>query len=331
MIDRRRYLSGFAVLALVLLRLVIGWHFFREGTQKVVYEPHSGQLRMTFSADGFLANAKGPLAGWYRSHVPDDHGWRHLLATPRQNAPGKDDISPYGQWAERIEADWRNVVDSVKALPALSDEQKLRADEILEKWHKALTDYLKAESQAITEYRHELWRLANWRKSPESGALPFVNERIATKETESAKTPATWVSQVQQFDAELRNDLRGLLTQEQQKLALTTAGMDDALRDRREHRLEFTNIFVAILTITVGVCLLLGFFTRTASILGAVFLLGVILAQPPWLPDTAETMPQVIEFTALLVLAGTGAGRWAGLDFFTYALFNRKRGPNTKA
>ena len=33
----------------------------------------------------------------------------------------------------------------------------------------------------------------------------------------------------------------------------------------------------------------------------------------------------VVEFAGLLVLAGTGAGRWAGLDFFTYALFHRDR------
>lgn len=329
MIDRRRHLSGFAVFALVLLRLVVGWHFFREGTQKIVFVPYTGEMRMAFSAERFLASAKGPLADLYLSHVPEDHGWRELLAAPRQNAAEKDDSAPYAQWAERIETDWRNVVDDVKALPALSDEQKKRADEILEKRRKALADYLKAESQAIAEYRHELWRLENWRKSPESGELPFVDERIATKEAETAKTPAPWISQVQQFDAQLRDNLRGLLSQEQQGLALAKTGMNDALRDPREHRLEFLNVAVTIVTIAVGVCLLLGLFTRTASILGALFLLGVILSQPPWMTDTAETMAQVIEFAALLVLAGVGAGRWAGLDFLTYALFNRNRGSKT--
>jgi uncharacterized membrane protein YphA (DoxX/SURF4 family) len=155
--------------------------------------------------------------------------------------------------------------------------------------------------------------------------VPFVDERIATKATETAKTPAPWVSQVQQFDAELREGLRELLTNEQRELALTVKGMDDAVSDPRQKRLHVINTVVTILTIAVGVCLLLGLFTRMASILGALFLLGVILSQPPWLPDTAETMGQVIEFAALLVLAGAGAGRWAGLDFFTYALFNRNR------
>jgi uncharacterized membrane protein YphA (DoxX/SURF4 family) len=325
MFDRRRYLSTFAVLALVLLRLVIGWHFFREGAEKIVYDPHDGQLRTTFSAEGFLANAKGPMANWYSANVPSDHGWRDLLAAPRKNDPTEKGAAPHAAWSERIEADWRNVVDKVKALPALSDEQKKQADEVLESKRKDLAAYFAAESQAIAEYRHELWRLANWRRSPESGKVPFVDERIATKASETAKTPAPWVSQVQQFDAELRDDLRELLTEQQRELALTTAGMDDALRDPREKRLNLINLVVTALTIGVGVCLLLGFFTRTASIVGALFLLGVILSQPPWLPDTAETMPNVIEFAGLLVLAGTGAGRWAGLDFFTYALFNRDR------
>jgi uncharacterized membrane protein YphA (DoxX/SURF4 family) len=325
MIDRRRILSGFAVLALVLLRLAVGWHFFREGTEKVVYDPHDGQLRKTFSAEGFLANAKGPLAGWYRANIPDDHGWRDLLATPRKNDPTEKSAPAFTEWAERIAADWRNVVDDVKALPALADAQKQQADAILEKQRKDLDAYLAAESQAIAEYRHELWRLANWQDSPESGEVPFVDERISAKTLETAKTPAPWVGQVQRFDAELREDLQALLTNEQRELALTTSGMNEALSDPREKRLHVVNTAVTWLTIGVGVCLLVGFFTRTAAIVGALFLLGVILSQPPWLADAAPTMEQIIEFTALLVLAGTGAGRWAGLDFFTYALFNRGR------
>jgi uncharacterized membrane protein YphA (DoxX/SURF4 family) len=322
MIDRRRYISGFAVLALVLLRLVIGWHFFHEGAHKVVYEPRSRQLRMTFSADGFLTNAKGPLADLYRANTPDDHGWRLLLATPRQNKPSPE-AAPYGEWAERIEADWRTMVDKVKALSALSDEQKKQAEAALEKRRHDLSAYLETQAEAIAEYRHELWRLANWRRSPESGNVPFVDERIDAKASETAKSPAPWVSQVQQFDAELRDDLRTLLTKEQRETALTVSAMDDTLRDGRAQRLHLVNVVTTSLTIGVGICLLLGLFTRTASILGALFLLGVILAQPPWIADAAPTMPQVIEFAALLVVAGTRAGRWAGLDFFTYSLFNR--------
>ncbi len=331
MLDRRRYLSTFAVLALVLLRLVVGWHFFREGSQKVAYDPHDGELRMTFSADGFLTNAKGPMAGLYRANAPDVHGWRELLATPLRNEPPAQasESTPYRDWVERIEADWRKVVDEVKAIPALSEDQKKLADEVLDARRKELNDYLAAKSDEIVAYRHELWRLANWRDAPESGEVPFVDERISTKALETAQTPSPWVTQVEQFDTQLRDDLRNLLNDEQRGAALTGASVEDALADPKADRLELINLVVTYLTIGVGICLLLGFFTRLASIVGALFLLGVILSQPPWLPDTVPTMPQVIEFAALLVLAGTGAGRWAGLDFFTYALFNRRRDAQT--
>jgi uncharacterized membrane protein YphA (DoxX/SURF4 family) len=356
--DERRYLSGFAVLALVLLRLVVGWHFFQQGAQKVEYDPHDREWRLgEFSADGFLSNATGPLAPLYRASTPEHHGWRELLASPRQNTPAteaeateqarwqtdyevrraaakdKGELQPvefpesaaYHDWAERIATDWRNMVDEVKAIPALTDEQDKQADNALNARLQNLADYLAANGEAIGEYRHELWRLANWRKSPESGEVPFVDSRISTKATETAKTPAAWVEQVKQFGVDLREDLRDLLTKEQRELALTSSEMDDALADAGESRLHVINLVVTLVTIGVGLCLLLGFLTRFASVVGALFLLGVILSQPPWLPESAVTMPQIIEFAALLVLAGTGAGRWAGLDFFTHALFHRKR------
>jgi uncharacterized membrane protein YphA (DoxX/SURF4 family) len=81
---------------------------------------------------------------------------------------------------------------------------------------------------------------------------------------------------------------------------------------------------VTAVIIGVGVCLLLGFFTRLAAIVGALFLLGVICSQPFWIAESIATINQCIEFAGLLVLAGTGAGRWIGLDYLTYALFHRR-------
>jgi uncharacterized membrane protein YphA (DoxX/SURF4 family) len=358
MFEHRRYLSTFAVFALVLLRLVIGWHFFREGTQKVVYDPRDGELRMTFSAEEFFTRAKGPLSGWYQGSAPDNHGWRQLLATPRRNVPPSEaqaaeqaewqaeyerrraeakaegepapiefpPFAPYREWAERIGGDWRSMGIQMEGIPALSEDgQDQKIDQTIDNYLQRLADYLATQTSAIAEYRHELWRLDNWRKSPESGDVPFVDERIAAKSLETTGTPMPWLNQVKQLRVGLRSDLQAILTDEQRGQALTTAAVEDALSDPRQDRLHLINVVVTCLTIGVGVCLLLGLFTRLASIVGALFLLGVILSQPPWLPDTIPTMPNVIEFAGLLVLAGTGAGRWFGLDFFTYALFNRRR------
>ena len=49
-----------------------------------------------------------------------------------------------------------------------------------------LADYLAGEEEDIADYRHELWRLANWRESPEAGGVPLYGQRIATKTGETA-------------------------------------------------------------------------------------------------------------------------------------------------
>jgi uncharacterized membrane protein YphA (DoxX/SURF4 family) len=98
-----------------------------------------------------------------------------------------------------------------------------------------------------------------------------------------------------------------------------------ATYDSTQARLDKLNIVVTVVTIGVGVCLLLGFFTRLASIVGVLFLLGVIASQPFWIAESVPTINQCIECAGLLALAGTRAGRWFGLDYLTYALFHRNR------
>jgi uncharacterized membrane protein YphA (DoxX/SURF4 family) len=357
MFDRRRYLGTFAVFSLVVLRLVIGWHFFREGTQKVEYDRHDNQLRLAFTAEPFLKQAKGPLDALYQSHMPDDHSAQQLLATPRQDRPPtqqqtaerakwsadyqrrREDAkreagippvefppsAPYFDWATRIADGWRATRDRVKLVPGLSDDQQRDADAALQRRLQQLADYLAGESDSIAEYRHELWRLAKLRSSPEAGDVPFVDERIAAGAAETSGKPAVWLGEVREMETSYHDDLRAILTDGQRGQAPAVAAVESALADVRQHRLETVNLVVTVLTIAVGACLLLGFLTRLASLAGAVFLLGVIASQPPWLYDAAPTMDQLIELAGLLVLAATGAGRWLGLDFFSYALFNRFR------
>ena len=77
----------------------------------------------------------------------------------------------------------------------------------------------------------------------------------------------------------------------------------------------------------VGTCLIVGLFTRTACLGGAAFLLMVYLAMPalPWLPINPRAEghyffinKNLIEMLALLLLATTHSGRWAGLDGLLY-------------
>lgn len=347
MSDRRRILGTFAIGAVVLLRLAIGWHFYRQGTEKFAYDADEGRYRADFSAEGFLAQAKGPLAGWFHAQVPDVHGWSTWLAVARQNRlPTAEEaarqeqwladderaraeaeknnqpaplefppFAPYFDWARQVNEDWSDQLIQLKAVPGLSDEQGDAADQILRTRTQQLANYLASEAEAIAEYQHELSRLKDWQAEPEADGVPFQESRIATKAAETTQSPSRWVSQVRELDHRFHEDLSGLLSDEQRG--------DAAIGDPRSRRLELISAGVAIMIVTVGLCLLLGFFTRLASLAGALFLLAVIASQPPWVPGAAATIEQTVELAGLFVLAGTGAGRWFGLDFFTYALFNK--------
>jgi uncharacterized membrane protein YphA (DoxX/SURF4 family) len=355
--DSRRQLGTFAVVALVLLRLATGWHFYREGSAKLVYDQPEQRFDVDFSADGFLSQAKGPLAELYQSYLPDGHDWKAMLARPRQDGPlnasevaadaewqiafndekAKADAAkqpppvdfkpslPYARWAKRVTDDWQQTLDRVSGLPGVTDEQRTAMRAALAARKKQLAEYLETQAEPILEYQHELWRLKELQKKAEAGTetegVPFVEQQVATALAKSSRDPLTWVRQVNTFDQDYVSDLRAILRANE----ATATAADDALRTSQERQLATVNLAVTILTVSVGVCLLLGLFTRLAAVAGALFLLSVIASQPPWVTGAAPTYYQTVEFAGLLVLAGTGAGRWAGLDYFGYLLFGRRQ------
>jgi uncharacterized membrane protein YphA (DoxX/SURF4 family) len=82
--------------------------------------------------------------------------------------------------------------------------------------------------------------------------------------------------------------------------------------------------------LTVGILLLIGLFSRVASLAGAGFLLGIIATQPIWVPGhDPKIIWNMVEFGGLLVLAATVAGRFGGLDYFLYRLFRRPKESGT--
>jgi uncharacterized membrane protein YphA (DoxX/SURF4 family) len=328
--DSRRELGSFAVLALVFLRLAIGWHFFSEGVEKIDRDPQTGRYRIGFSAAGFLAQARGPLEKMYHSLAPDGHDWQTLLAVPHQNLPpaaeepkAGGDQAPYQNWFARIVADWHAILDQAIALPGLSEQQVRAARAAFELRERQLKDYLASEEGAISQYQHELWRLREWQAQPEATGAPFAQERIAKKDAETTAAAKAWVAQVDQLQQGLVEDLRQSLQPEQPTTTTHDAAIDAAVTIPEQQRLQRVNLAATVLTLGVGICLLLGLFTRLASLAAAVFLLSIIATQPPWLAAAEPTIYQTVELAAVLVLAGTGAGRWLGLDYFSWVLFHK--------
>ncbi len=338
--------------ALVLLRLCVGWHFFSEGIQKVSYDRHSGQWSLDFSAEGFFRGAKGPLAGFFWNRVPGEHDWRNTLATPRELTPSSGEelanwvtgyvkrrqselkngtpteviipeFVPFSAWFENIDIDRRKLQRRFTDVSGLTDEQREQAAEVYERRNRQLADYLAGESVDMQAYQHDLWRLENMAAAPGASEVPFQEERLATKTVETSRAPLKWVASVKQFDKHFATELHSLLSDEQLGSTVEVAA-DAALTSPKAKTFHWMNLAVTGLTICVGCCLLLGLFTRLASVVGALFLLSVMATQPPWVAG-ANTMffsYQLVELSALVFLAAVSAGRVAGLDFILHGLWS---------
>jgi thiosulfate dehydrogenase [quinone] large subunit len=83
----------------------------------------------------------------------------------------------------------------------------------------------------------------------------------------------------------------------------------------------------------VGLLLILGLFTRIASLGGIMFLLLFYFANPPFvgyfysLPTEGSYLivnKNLVELLALVVIFFTGSGRFAGLDRIVHGLFTRR-------
>jgi thiosulfate dehydrogenase [quinone] large subunit len=83
----------------------------------------------------------------------------------------------------------------------------------------------------------------------------------------------------------------------------------------------------------VGVCLILGLFTRLASVAGIGFILLFYLAAPPLIgyfysiPSEGSYLiinKNLVELAALVVVLLTGSGRFAGLDRIVHASIRRR-------
>jgi uncharacterized membrane protein YphA (DoxX/SURF4 family) len=351
------YVPGGLILAIVILRVCTGWHFYREGTKKLATNPVTGKTTIWFSAEPMLKQAVGPLAPLIRQQLPNFHQWETKLAKPwvirpttdeeeaelakwekdyaarRKAAEDKGEEPPfefsphlsYSEWATQVAEDWKATVEAVKAIEGLSEEQEKAADEALEFRRQQLKDFLASEASEIVEWQHELSRLHDWEASAGPQGTPFETERIAEKRAETNAASGAWIAQVRSMELGLHRDLRSLLNAEQSADSAIDEQMDSILADAQDRQLHRMNVAVTGLIIGIGVCLVLGLFTRLASLAGILFLGAVIATQPPWVlgANTTVFYYQLVEIAGLLVLFASAAGRWAGLDFFIRAALGK--------
>ncbi len=289
-----RLLGLIGATMLVLLRVSIGWHFYSEGMDK--------HQKGDWSAAPFFANAKGPLAEDFRQMVWDADGTirRDMDQSKLMMAIYRDEVGRHFGFDETQAAQaQKNYADAVQSQQQVLDDN----------------------NQDLEEYDLGFERLEKLNKDPmRNGVSSMRGQRETIRKERLDKLKPTLAS-IDQVWENYKVAQNSIATSEQIQTHGTIEfnkplGMNTATLDR----------FVPYFDIAIGLCLLLGLFTPVASLAAAGFLFTVFLSQYPPATGPSSSNYQLIECMGCLTLAGTAAGRFAGLDYFLHLLIRKTFG-----
>jgi uncharacterized membrane protein YphA (DoxX/SURF4 family) len=293
---------------LVVLRVALGFHFLYEGVWKIT--------NPEFSAEGFLTQAKGPLAPLFYAMIPDIDGRQRLRV--EKDEKGTKFIS-----GQRYLDAWRNLKDKVVVRYALDDDQKKNVEKINQRYERLLGAYLADNLKAIDGYFGSLDRFekevaegTNW--------AAYQQKRVWDRRMELRQEVNGWLKVIDRMEKAYRDALWSVLKADQRAEGPLPSSWTQK---------DLLNYAVMFSLSAIGLCLILGLCTRLSAIGGGVFMLMVLATQPTW-PPIYPPPPEVVghslivdknfvEMLALFLIATTAAGRWAGLDFFLYTWFGR--------
>ncbi len=288
-----RVLAFVAVVTLILLRVTIGWHFFSEGYDK--YQQGDWDSRP------FFANAKGPFADHFRGIVWDADGIlrQDVEKSTLAFARFRDRVGRHYGFSEaqtrQAQANFATAVEQLKVVLAdnATDLEEIRLGrqrsiELEKDRHRAGVASLAGQTDTI---RSE-W---NAKLRPILSQIDAVWNRY-----EASQNAIASLEQSQQ---------KGFC-----KIDIPrTAAVDTSVLNR----------VVPYFDMLIGVCWIIGLFTPVVSLAACGFLFSVFLSQFPPATGPASSSYQLIEGLACLVLATTGAGRFAGIDFVFHSLVQK--------
>jgi uncharacterized membrane protein YphA (DoxX/SURF4 family) len=304
---------------LVLLRITIGWHFLYEGVWKIAN-------RDTFSAEPFLTQAKGPLAPVFYAMVPDLDGKVRLQVVKDKEGQTRV-VSPAYQQA------WERARDDFIRYYGMDEKQAKAAGETCQRFVTGLQNYLDENKSAILAYLDSLKRFENEEKASPNNGAHFQRERLWERQQKLRAEVAAWLRQMDAMGEAYKLGLWNLLNEDQKAKGMLKVPLCETQRlpvpvPFIATRSELLNVVVTYSLTAIGLCLILGFFTRLANLGGALFLAFVVMTQWPW-PTVVPKTPEIVghalfvdknfvEMMAMLALAALPVGRWAGLDYFLY-------------
>jgi uncharacterized membrane protein YphA (DoxX/SURF4 family) len=282
----RTQLGPFAAVMLVVLRVAIGLHFLSEGMDKL-------KGTKPFSSAGFLGNAKGPLAPLYKGLINDPDGYRKL--------------NP-----DRTAAYWTTYRGRVARHYGFDETQAEKSEQLLVRAIDHFDEFLSENNEELDEYYQQIERRDANAARPERQGMETLQTHDAKITGERMKLKGQLLSQVDALWKNVEIDFNNLATDEQRQAAggplpigkLPAGGISS----------DFVDVIIPWFDLAVGVCLILGLFTRTSAVLAGLFLAFVCCSQWPGSPGAAPIYYQSIEMLALFSLAALGAGKMASVD-----------------
>jgi uncharacterized membrane protein YphA (DoxX/SURF4 family) len=289
-----------AAATLVLLRLAIGIHFFQEGTGKLADSK-------PFSA-GFFGGAKGPLAPFFKGMVWDPDG-RLRLGLPAENDPSfaghafKPDPNP-------TLSHWESYRDRAVRHFGFDDNQTKDAERVTKSIASRYQGYIRSKIDDIEEYYQQLIRRDEYARKPERN-LESLKTHDARNQGDGMKLRGPILATIDGMWKDLERQLNEIASDDQRTakgwLSIGRVGEQTVSADMVDRIIPFFDV-------AIGICLIVGLLTRTAAVLGGLFLLSVCTSQWPGYPGSAPIYYQAIEMMALFALAANGAGKWASVD-----------------
>ena len=360
-----RFQLGLVFLTLLLLRVSVGFHFFKEGTNKI----KSGD----FTAEYFLGGAKGPLAPYFKTFLDDPDGKTKLCVEEIQSEDGRksyalnpeltfliwDDfidkaIAYYGfgspdlqagiskrrqEFADQIASARENQDATIKTfeleqkretdeLSILAIRKQIpRAEQIFEDHKAQLNDFLKLNQTELLSHFGTEDRLIGFDRDGENRRevalyVDSLRGQVDSIRADRTKQLRGWSNEVVAIWDSLEDQINSLAVDVQAEKPDLSIHRPF---DQKQSKLKTINQFIPWFDTVVGVLLILGLFSRLASLAGAGFLASVVATQPPMVPGTDPTYYICIELAACLVIFATCAGRYGGLDYFLSNLSNKKQ------
>jgi uncharacterized membrane protein YphA (DoxX/SURF4 family) len=323
--SKRAYPGFLAAFFLVLLRIAIGWHFLYEGHEKLASRERGGR---PFSAEPYLRASTGPLAVYFR---------------------GLFDVNDLAKLDEkRLDADWKADVDRIARHFKFDETQRSKAKEELARQQEwaGLWFHDFESIQSREKYFHDLREVQQIEQ--DSKALKNRREWASAKRKDLDGERRNLTKDVDSHFSALRESVTKLATPQQaaasgpyvvsvptyywnQGLAYVGLGKTDQLPPSNIDRINFATTWGLL---AMGLCLILGLFSRLSALAGVVFLAQIYLSMPPWpgLPDNpmAEghymyVSKNLIELIALLVLICFPTGQWIGIDALLFGWSRRRR------